>query len=91
MHKELEKNYNPNEIEPRIYADWENKKYFHANVDKNKKPYIIVMPPPNITGQLHIGHALDNTLQDILIRMKRMQGFCTLASWNRSCSNSYRN
>ena len=72
--KELEKNYNPAEIESRLYEKWENKKYFHAEVDRSKKPFTIVMPPPNITGQLHMGHALDNTLQDILIRFKRMQG-----------------
>ncbi len=73
--KELEKNYNPSEIEDRLYEHWENKKYFHATVDRSKKPFTIVMPPPNITGQLHMGHALDNTLQDILIRFKRMQGY----------------
>ena len=73
--KELEKNYNPSEIEGRIYEDWLQKKYFHAEVNRNKKPFTIVMPPPNITGQLHMGHALDNTLQDILIRYKRMQGY----------------
>ena len=68
--KELEKNYNPAEIESRLYEKWENKKYFHAEVDRSKKPFTIVMPPPNITGQLHMGHALDNTLQDILIRFE---------------------
>lgn len=78
MNKELEKNYNPNEIESRLYGEWVNKKYFHANVDEKKIPYTIVIPPPNITGHLHMGHALDNTLQDILIRMKRMQGYETL-------------
>ena len=76
--KELEKNYNPAEIESRLYEKWENKKYFHAEVDRSKKPFTIVMPPPNITGQLHMGHALDNTLQDILIRFKRMQGYSVL-------------
>jgi len=76
--KELEKNYNPAEIESRLYEKWENKKYFHAEVDRSKKPFTIVMPPPNITGQLHMGHALDNTLQDILIRFKRMQGYSAL-------------
>ncbi len=75
MSKELEKNYNPSEIEGRIYDRWLEKKYFHAEPDKSKKPFTIVMPPPNITGQLHMGHALDNTLQDILIRFKRMQGY----------------
>ena len=73
--KELEKNYNPSEIEGRIYEDWLQNKYFHAEVNRDKKPFTIVMPPPNITGQLHMGHALDNTLQDILIRYKRMQGY----------------
>ena len=76
--KELEKNYNPAEIESRLYEKWENKKYFHAEVDRSKKAFTIVMPPPNITGQLHMGHALDNTLQDILIRFKRMQGYSAL-------------
>ncbi len=74
----LEKNYNPSAIEERLYAKWVNKKYFHAEVDRSKKPFTIVIPPPNITGQLHMGHALDNTLQDILIRFKRMQGYNTL-------------
>ncbi|MBQ0145998.1 MAG: valine--tRNA ligase, partial [Lachnospiraceae bacterium] len=71
----LEKTYNPSEIEGRIYEEWLQKKYFHAEVNRSKKPFTIVMPPPNITGQLHMGHALDNTLQDILIRYKRMQGY----------------
>ena len=75
MAKELEKNYNPADIEQRTYDKWIAKKYFHAEVDRDKKPFTIVMPPPNITGQLHMGHALDNTLQDILIRFKRMQGY----------------
>lgn len=75
--KELEKNYNPS-IEDKIYKNWLEKKYFHAKVDKSKKPYTIVIPPPNITGHLHMGHALDNTLQDILIRWKRMQGYSAL-------------
>lgn len=73
--KELEKTYNPAEIEGRLYEKWLNKKYFQAKVNKNKKPFTIVMPPPNITGQLHMGHALDNTMQDILTRFKRMQGY----------------
>ena len=73
--KELEKNYNPAEIEDRLYEKWMNKKYFSAQVNRSKKPFTIVMPPPNITGQLHMGHALDNTLQDILTRFKRMQGY----------------
>ena len=74
MNKELAKNYDPKDIEDRLYEKWLNKKYFHAKVDKKKKPFAIVMPPPNITGQLHMGHALDNTLQDILIRFKRTVG-----------------
>ena len=75
MSKELEKNYNPSEIEDRLYQKWLDKKYFHAEVDRSRKPFTIVMPPPNITGKLHMGHALDNTMQDILIRFKRMQGY----------------
>jgi len=78
MSKELAKTYDPKEIEDRIYADWLEKKYFHAVVDHSKKPFTIVIPPPNITGQLHMGHALDNTMQDILIRYKRMQGYNAL-------------
>ncbi|MBO6196114.1 MAG: valine--tRNA ligase [Butyrivibrio sp.] len=78
MKKELEKTYNPREIEDRLYQKWEEKKYFHAEVDKTKKPFTIVIPPPNITGKLHMGHAFDQTLQDILIRWKRMQGYNAL-------------
>lgn len=78
MAKELDKTYNPSEIEERLYQKWIDNKYFHAEVDRDKKPFTIVMPPPNITGQLHMGHALDNTLQDILIRFKRMQGYSAL-------------
>ncbi len=78
MSKELEKNYSPEQIEGRLYRKWVDKGYFHAEVDRSKKPFTIVMPPPNITGQLHMGHALDNTMQDILIRMKRMQGYNAL-------------
>ena len=73
--KELEKPYNPADIEDRLYEKWLKGKYFHAEVNRSKKPFTIVMPPPNITGQLHMGHALDNTMQDILIRYKRMQGY----------------
>lgn len=76
--KNLATTYNPKEFEERIYKTWEEKKYFTPVVDKTKKPFSIVMPPPNITGRLHLGHALDNTLQDMLIRFKRMQGYCTL-------------
>ncbi len=78
MKKELAKTYNPSEVEDRIYAEWIEKNYFHAEVDKTKEPFTIVIPPPNVTGQLHMGHALDETLQDILIRYKRMQGYSTL-------------
>ncbi|MCL1866584.1 MAG: class I tRNA ligase family protein, partial [Oscillospiraceae bacterium] len=76
--KELQKNYSPKDFENRIYAEWEESGYFHATVDESKTPFCIVIPPPNITGQLHIGHALDNTLQDILIRQKRMAGYSAL-------------
>ena len=78
MSKELAKTYDPKGIEDRIYQKWLDKKYFHAEVDRSKKPFTIVMPPPNVTGQLHMGHALDNTMQDILIRYKRMQGYNAL-------------
>ncbi len=73
--KELEKTYNPSAIEGKLYQKWLDKKYFHAEPNPNKKPFTIVMPPPNITGQLHMGHALDNAMQDILTRYKRMQGY----------------
>lgn len=76
--KQLEKTYNPKEIEGKLYEKWENNGYFHAEADRSRKPFTIVMPPPNITGVLHMGHALDNTLQDILIRYKRMQGYNAL-------------
>ena len=78
MSKELAKAYDPKEVEDRIYDFWLDGGYFHAEIDPKKKPYTIVIPPPNITGQLHMGHALDNTLQDILIRWRRMQGYCAL-------------
>ena len=78
MSKELAKTYDPKGIEDRIYQNWLDKKYFHAEVDRSKKPFTIVMPPPNVTGQLHMGYALDNTMQDILIRYKRMQGYNAL-------------
>ena len=78
MSKELAKTYDPKGIEERLYQKWVDKKYFHAEVDRSKKPFTIVMPPPNITGQLHMGHALDNTMQDILTRYKRMQGYNAL-------------
>ena len=75
MKKELAKTYEPQGLEDRLYQKWLEGGYFHAKVNPDKKPFTIVMPPPNITGQLHMGHALDNTLQDILIRWKRMQGY----------------
>ena len=78
MSKELAKTYDPHGLEERLYQKWLEKKYFHAEVDRSKKPFTIVMPPPNITGKLHMGHAFDNTMQDILIRFKRMQGFNAL-------------
>ena len=78
MNKELAKQYDPKDVEDRIYKMWLDGKYFHAKCEQDKETYTIVIPPPNITGQLHMGHALDNTLQDILIRFKRMQGFDTL-------------
>jgi valyl-tRNA synthetase len=74
----MDKTYEPKQVEDRLYSKWIENDYFHAVIDHNKKPYTIVIPPPNITGQLHMGHALDNTLQDILIRWKRMQGYCAL-------------
>ncbi len=78
MNRELAKTYDPGEVEDRIYRFWMEKGYFHAKRDPRKKPYTIVIPPPNITGQLHMGHALDETLQDILIRWRRMQGYSAL-------------
>ena len=78
MKKELPKTYSPSDFEERIYGEWCDKKLFTPTIDHSKQHYSIVIPPPNITGQLHMGHALDNTLQDILIRYKRMKGFCTL-------------
>ena len=76
--KILPKTYTPSEIEDKLYQRWMDRGYFHAEVDEKKKAFCIVMPPPNITGQLHMGHALDNTMQDILIRFRRMQGYSAL-------------
>ena len=76
--KELAKQYDPSQVEDRIYQFWLDGGYFHTEADPDKKPYTIVMPPPNVTGQLHMGHALDNTMQDVLIRTKRMQGYAAL-------------
>ena len=78
MAKELSKVYEPKEVERSIYEMWEAGGYFHAEQDETKKPFTIVMPPPNVTGQLHMGHAMDATLQDTLIRFKRMQGYNAL-------------
>ncbi len=76
--KELAKQYDPSQVEDRIYQFWLDGGYFHTKADPDKKPYTIVIPPPNVTGQLHMGHAVDNTMQDILIRTKRMQGYAAL-------------
>ncbi|HOQ38085.1 MAG TPA: valine--tRNA ligase [Acetivibrio sp.] len=78
LEKNIAKTYDPKQVEDRLYSEWMEKGYFHAEIDKDKTPFTIVIPPPNITGQLHMGHALDETLQDILIRWKRMQGYCAL-------------
>ena len=78
MKSELSKTYSPKEFEDRIYQNWCDKGYFTPSVDDGKPPFSVVIPPPNVTGQLHMGHALDETLQDILVRYKRMQGFSTL-------------
>ena len=86
MSKELAKTYDPKGMEERIYKKWIDKNYFHAEVDRSKKPFTIVIPPPNITGQLHMGHAFDNTMQDILIRFKRMQGYNAL--WQPGCDHA---
>ena len=76
--KQLEKVYDPSQVEDRLYRAWQESGVFHTQRDARKKPYTIVMPPPNITGQLHMGHAMDETWQDILIRYKRMQGYAAL-------------
>ena len=78
MAKELAKQYDPKGTEDRIYQEWCDKGYFHTQIDRSKKPFTIVMPPPNVTGQLHMGHAMDETWQDILTRYKRMQGYAAL-------------
>mgnify|MGYP000843057930 CR=1 FL=1 len=78
MSQKLETTYNPKEIESKLYEKWCENKYFHAEVDRSRKPFTTVMPPPNITGKLHMGHALDQTLQDVLTRWKRMQGYSAL-------------
>ena len=90
MSKELEKTYNPSEIEDRLYQKWLDNKYFHAEVDHSKKPFTIVIPPPNITGKLHMGHALDETMQDILIRFKKMQVTIPFGSRERTMPASQR-
>ena len=89
MGKELAKTYNPKEMEGRLYQKWEKNGYFHVEPDKSKKPFTIMMPPPNITGQLHMGHALDNTMQDILIRYKdvrRIFGYQLRDYWRNIAS-----
>ena len=78
--KELAKQYDPSQVEDRIYQFWLDGGYFHNKADPDKKPYTIVMPPPNVTGQLHMGHAVDNTMQDILIRLVRMSTSCMVLS-----------
>ena len=78
MQKQMNEKYNPSDFEDELYKNWNEKVYFHADVDKTKIPYTIVIPPPNITGKLHMGQALVNTLQDILIRYKKLRGFNTL-------------
>ena len=74
----LNDKFNPKDFEDRLYKDWEEKEYFKPSDDKTKEPYCIMMPPPNVTGKLHMGHALDGTIQDVLIRYKRMRGYRTL-------------
>ena len=83
---EMQKTYSPGSFEDRIYKEWEEKGYFRAEADETKVPFTIVMPPPNITGQLHMGHAMDATLQDTLIRFKRMQGYSAL--WLPGCDHA---
>ena len=83
----LDKTYDPKEIEARLYPEWEQSGAFRAHPESPKAPYCIVIPPPNVTGSLHMGHALDNTLQDVLIRWRRMRGFNALWSW---CATSSR-
>ena len=78
MQKKIPSIYNPKEVEDKWYEFWEKENLFYAKRDQDKQPFTIVIPPPNVTGQLHMGHALNNTLQDILIRTKRMQGYCAL-------------
>lgn len=88
--KELPKTYDPKQVEKKIYRMWMEGGYFKGKIDPGKKPFTIVIPPPNVTGQLHLGHAFDETLQDVLIRTKRMQGYAALwVPGNRSRRNSY--
>ena len=89
MQKNLPSTYNPKDVEDKWYEFWEKENLFYAKRDTNKQPFTIVIPPPNVTGQLHMGHALNNTLQDILIRTKRMQGYSALYCRNGSCRNSH--
>ena len=91
MSKELAKTYDPKGLEDRLYQKWLDSGYFHAKVNKAKKPFTIVMPPPNVTGQLHMGHALDETMQDILIPFQEDARIrSTVAAGNRPCGNRYR-
>ena len=80
--KEKNEKFNPKDFEERIYKTWEEKGYFKPSMDEKKEPYCIMMPPPNVTGKLHMGHALDNTIQDILIRYKKMCGY-DFSRWTR--------
>ena len=81
----MKKTYDPKEVEQKWYRFWEENGFFHAEVDESKEPFCIVIPPPNITGQLHMGHALDNTYQDILVRWRRMQGYNTCLLYTSRC------
>ena len=91
MSQNLEKTYNPKEIEDKLYQKWCENKYFHAEVDRSKKPFTIVMPPPNITGKLHMGHALDNTIAGYSDPLQENAGIqCTVGSGNRPCGYFYR-
>jgi len=86
---ELAKAYDPKSFEERIYEMWKREGLFKPEIDKNKRPFTIVIPPPNVTGALHLGHALDNCLQDIQVRYRRMKEFDTMVAWYRPCGYSY--
>ena len=87
MEKKLNDKFNPKDFETKLYEKWEENGYFKPSMDKTKKSYCIMMPPPNVTGKLHMGHALDDTIQDILIRFKRMQGYNPL--WLNGSDHGY--